>query len=189
MNQVKVQNRKTKSIIIFFCFFSTLISSCQKKDKINVANEVNTMKESKIKEVLKRQLEDGMSEEYGSFESYNIEDLIALESLEIGILKSNGYVFLTDEEFLEKIDLIFKRKIDPNSSSEFLKINSNNNCDKKIEFRPKTTDNQFIYVSKKNKFITDFWAIPELINYGKDYPDLVDIENKEILVNDEIEGS
>lgn len=189
MNQVKVLDKKSKSVIrLFFCFF-TLMSSCQKKNKIDVINELNTMERSKVKEVLKKQLEDGASEEYGSFDNFTIKDLNALESVENEILKKHGYLFLTDKEFYERIDFIFKRKIDPNLTSEFLKVDLNNTCNKKLEFKAKTASDQFIYVSKKNKFISDFWALPELIDYEKDYPEFYDIENKSILIKDEIEKS
>jgi len=189
MKQVKVLNNKLKNIVIFFCFFFTLISSCQKKEKSNNDNKMNTMELSKVKETIKKQLENGASEEYGSFEDYNSDDLNVLVSLESGILKSNGYVFLSDKDFSEKVDLFFNRKIDPNSNSEFLKIDLSNKCDKKMDLKPQTSDFQYLYVSKKNKFITNFWAVPQLINYEKDYPELSIYEDKAVFVNDEVENT
>lgn len=88
------------------------------------------MELSKEKEVIKKQLESGASEEYGSFEDYNSDDLNVLANLESEILKNNAYTFLSDKGFSEKIDLFFKRKIDPNSNSEFLKIDVSNRCEK-----------------------------------------------------------
>ncbi|MEP7094770.1 MAG: hypothetical protein ABI793_11990 [Flavobacterium sp.] len=184
---MKVLDNKLKYITIFFFF--TLISSCQKKERTDDVNQTNNMELSKVKEILKKQLENGTSQEYGSFEDYNSDDLNVLASLESEILKSNGYVFLSDKDFSEKTDLFFKRKIDPNSNSEFLKIDVNNRCDKKLEFKPQTADFQYIYVSKKNKFITSFWAIPQLINYEKKYPELSVYESKAIFVTDEVEDT
>ena len=179
---------KTKKITLII--FLTLISckdSTIANDQIN--NNIDVKKTTIVKEILKKQLEDGASEEYGSFDDYNVEDLNALASLESEILKNNGYVFLTDKGFSEKIDLFFKRKIDPNSNSEFLKIDVSNRCEKRIDFKPQTADFQYIYVSKKNKFITPFWAIPQLINYEKKYPELSVYESKAIFVTDEVEGN
>lgn len=178
---------KTKKITLIF--FLILISC---KDSTITNDQINNNSVKKItlvKEILKKQLEDGASEEYGSFDDYNVEDLNALASLESEILKNNGYVFLTDKGFSEKIDLFFKRKIDPNSNSEFLKIDVSNRCEKRIDFKPQTADFQYIYVSKKNKFITPFWAIPQLINYEKKYPELSVYESKAIFVTDEVEGN
>nr|WP_294926161.1 hypothetical protein [uncultured Flavobacterium sp.] len=189
MNQVKVLDNKLKNITIFFCFFFTLMSSCQKKEKTDDINKANNMELSKEKEVIKKQLESGASEEYGSFEDYNSDDLNVLANLESEILKNNAYAFLSDKGFSEKIDLFFKRKIDPNSNSEFLKIDVSNRCEKKIDFKPQTADFQYIYVSKKNKFITCFWAIPQLINYEKKYPELSVYESEAIFVTDEVEGN
>ncbi|EJL62013.1 hypothetical protein [Flavobacterium sp. CF136] len=178
---------KTKKIaLIIFLILISCKDSTIANDQIN-NNSVK--KTTLVKEILKKQLESGASEEYGSFDDYNVEDLNALASLESEILKNNAYTFLSDKGFSEKIDLFFKRKIDPNSNSEFLKIDVSNRCEKKIDFKPQTADFQYIYVSKKNKFITPFLAIPQLINYEKKYPELSVYESKAIFVTDEVEGN
>lgn len=178
---------KTKKItLIIFLILISCKDSTIANDQINNNSVTKT---TVVKEILKKQLESGVSEEYGSFDDYNVEDLNVLASLESEILKKNGYFFLTDKDFSEKIDLFFKRKIDPNSNSEFLKIDVSNRCEKKIDFKPQTADFQYIYVSKKNKFITYFWAIPQLINYEKKYPELSVYENNAIFVTDEVEGN
>ncbi|MBF4516827.1 hypothetical protein IRZ71_10745 [Flavobacterium sp. ANB] len=175
------------SIITLLVIFTFIFNSCNSEKKDQKLN--NQKNGNKFIEVIKKQLENGASEEYGSFDDYNGEDLNALVTLEGEILKNDGYVFLSDKDFFEKINLFFKRKIDPNSNSEFLKIDLNNICDKKLDLKPQTADFQYIYVSKKNKFLTYFFAIPQLIDYEKKYPELSVYESKATFITDEVEGA
>lgn len=183
---MKVQDNKfKKNVTIFICSLFTIISSCQKNDqKINPLTQAEKME---LKEILKKQLENGASADHGSFDDYTEKDLNVLISIENDILKRSGYIFLSQKQFSDKIKSIFNRIIDPTINSSFLKVDSSAPCDKKIDFKVFTVDFPYIYVSKNNFYITHFLAIPEILNYESKYPELSYIETKDIYITDEIE--
>ncbi|MDR6464371.1 hypothetical protein [Chryseobacterium sediminis] len=171
----------TKSLIAS-CFFC-LIQCQEKKQEViyqNVKN--NTMQKTEISSILEKQIKKGAAEEYGSFSDYSEKDLNALVELEDSILQSNGYKNITNEQFAAKIEEIFGRKIDFTSSSNFLKIDTYNKCDKELSFVPLSAEYQNIYVSKNDKLISYFYPLPLLIDYQKTYPYLKKIEDNPIEI-------
>lgn len=187
MTMAKVQRKLViTKILIASCFFC-LIQCQQKKQEINNqhANTKNT-KKMEINSILAEQLKKGAAEEYGSFSNYSEKDLEALIEIEDSILQSNGYKTLDNNQFGAKIENIFGRKIDYSSNTNFLKLDTYNTCDKELNFLPFSSENQNLYVSKKNKLISYFYPIPLLIDYQKLYPDSKKLEENtiDITTND-----
>ncbi|MCJ8153615.1 hypothetical protein MKJ01_07540 [Chryseobacterium sp. SSA4.19] len=89
------------------------------------------------------------------------------------LLNSVGFKPLSNQDFNEKINAVFGRTIDYRSDAKYLYINLFNKCDKKMNFNPNNhTDYLGTYIAKDEKFITDFYYIPELVDYKKAYPDV-----------------
>ncbi|WP_454047059.1 hypothetical protein [Chryseobacterium sp. Marseille-Q8038] len=106
------------------------------------------------------------------------------------LLKSNGFSTLGTDEFNEKIKNIFERIIDPNSQSNFLYINFFDKCDKQfVMYHNNGIDYEGLFVDKQRKIFTDFYYIPELIEYKKIYPKLNGIENFDVTRKSSINDS
>lgn len=155
----------------------------EKTKEINNKNISMIKEDIKIKEVLKSQLEDGESFSLGGeFESHNYseKDLDAIVPIIKQELENNNYKFLNTNEFSAKIRNIFNRIIDPNSSTSILYLNFNEKCDRDPIYTLSPIYSG-IFVIKKENFITDLYAIPQIIDYQKMFTDLVEIENQKIL--------
>lgn len=160
------------------------LSACNKtikKEKIQ-PEKVN----STFNTVLEKQIMAGAASEYGSFDHYDKKDLDVLVEIEATYLQQNGFKNISNEDFIKKIEEIFNRKIDPASTTAYLKISPNDKCDKDLDFKPLTADNQYIYISKKYNLITYFYPLPTIIDYKTLYPKLTVLEN--IPIEIEVEG-
>lgn len=169
--------------IITILFILTL-SACNKtikKEEVQ-PEKVNTT----LNTVLEKQIMASAAPEYGSFDHYDKKDLDALVEIEATYLQQNGFKNISNEDFIKKIEEIFNRKIDPASTTAYLKINSDNKCDKDLDFKPLTANNQYIYISKKYNLITYFYPLPTIIDYKTLYPKLTALEN--IPIEIEVEG-
>lgn len=178
---------KIRNIILGLIILGCI--SCKKKNDSNI-NQIGTVKnETDIKngsflKILIEQIKSGASEEYSSYENYGEKDLNALVIIEDSILKSNGFKAIETIKFNEKIKKIFNRIIDNNSENKYLKIDTykDNICDKSLLFYPRSAEYQNIYISKTNKFITYFYPLPQIIDYGNLYPELSKYEEKPFTI-------
>ncbi len=180
---VKVQGKLIMTkILIASSFFCLLQCQEKKQESTNLSTKNNMMQKTEISSVLEEQLKKGAAEEYGSFSQYSEKDLNALIELEDSILQSNGYKNVSNDQFTAKVEEIFGRKIDYRTSSNFLKVDTYNKCDKELAFVPLSAEYQNIYISKKYKLLSYFYPLPLLIDYQKSYPELKKIEDAPIEV-------
>lgn len=162
-----------KKMILFF-FLVLFIQGCsqEKKNKSNVEQKTNQM--------LKNQLEKGVYNYiYGSeavVSNYSIEDMQSTVEITEKILKSGGFKKISKDEFKNKIEIIFGRIINPDSHQKYLLANYFDKCARNLEFHPNNIDYNGTYIIKEGSFITDFYRIPELIDYKKEYPSLFQYE-------------
>ena len=139
-----------------------------------------------VENILKDQLESGSSglyEETADGETYNYKN----KDLEVTIpilkekLEISGFRFLNNEDFNSRIKVLFGRIINSNSDSKYLYLSPIDKCERIINFyRNKNTASANLpsyYIIKNINFITDLYALPELINYQKEYPNLAKIED------------
>ena len=139
-----------------------------------------------VENILKDQLESGSSglyEETADGETYNYKN----KDLEVTIpilkekLEISGFRFLNNEDFNSRIKVLFGRIINSNSDSKYLYLSPIDKCERVINFyRNKNTASANLpsyYIIKNINFITDLYALPELINYQKEYPNLAKIED------------
>lgn len=155
------------------------------------------MKNDSLKQILEKQLNAGMS---GLFEEttdgetyhYSSQDLDVIIPLQKEKLKLSGFRFLTNSEFNNKVNQIFGRIINPQSQLKYLYASPLEKCEKNIVFnRNKYTASinpPSYYIVKNENFITDLYAIPEVIDYQKKYPNISKLEDN-INTNTIIEGN
>ncbi|WP_295843131.1 hypothetical protein [uncultured Apibacter sp.] len=158
--------------LLFFCYSSLLIGQ-----------------KNNIKEILIKQLKAGNDQTYDCYKDYGEKDLDALVFIEDTILRNNGYKTLSLNNFNDKIKNIFGRIIDNNSQTKYLKVDQYFKCNKKLEFHPLSEYAQYLYIDKEHKFITIFYALPQILDYTKVYPEVLEYEKEKIIIKEYIEGT
>ena len=90
----------------------------------------------------------------------------------------NTSKFIKDDEFVKRIKDIFDRVIDVNSASKFLYANFLEKCNRNIKYFPNDiVDNFGVFIIKNENYITDSYAIPQIIDYQKDLKEISNVEN------------
>ncbi len=178
----KISNMKTNKILFFFIILlnincrenATINSKTKKKQNIDMVNNV-----------LFKQLNQGANQYFTeagvelSKPEFEISELDAIIEISKKILRSKGFKFISSIEYADKINMIFKRKIDFNSEKKYLYVNYFDKCDRDFIFSPNNKIDYYgTYLIKEEKFITDFYYIPELVNYQNEYSKYKEIENK-----------
>lgn len=127
--------------------------------------------------ILEKQLKQGYKQVYiapgPEFQKPKVteSDLNSTVIIVKDLLLASGFKPLGNQDFSNKINDIFGRIIDYNSKSKYLYINFFDKCDKKMNLNPNNyTDYLGMYVAKDENFVTEFYYIPELIDYKKSYP-------------------
>lgn len=167
-----------KYCTLIYLFISTLVSCQEKKIESNLPIEKDVSTHSLMNQEVSKMLEKQL--EYGkpSFDNpykYSEKDVDVLIPILSKLLASNGYQ--NKNEFNQKINTIFNRIIDDNSSNEYLYVNYLDKCKKSMVYSPNDIENSGFYVVKNSNFITELYLLPELINYQKEFPDLTEFEN------------
>jgi hypothetical protein len=180
-----------KTKIKLAAFFLIIISnlSCQEKKHITENHQKTIgMSDNVIQTVLKKQLEEGaiISIDQAGAElpktPFTLEELNASAQSVDDILKSNGFQELKEEDFNKKIKNIFGRIIDPKSDSQFLYLNFLDQCDREfVMYKNNGVDYAGLYIDKPRKIITEFYYLPEILDYQKEFPALNEIETKKII--------
>jgi len=150
-------------------------------NKFQSQNTANS--ESSFMSIFKSQLAAGVSGEKNETDyptyKFTLKDLEAIESIISKELKDNGYKKPNTGEFINRINMVFKRIIDLKSESRYLHINFEDKCSKgfklfknsnSIDVNPYST-----YVFKNGRFISDLYSIPEIMDYTKN-PELFQFE-------------
>jgi len=179
---------KMKSLLLIGC--SIIFLSCSNKQEPNDTknNDMDTTKNEQTQtgKILKKQLENGSSMEFAATE-YGKPDFIEAVNAASTILKKNGYV--AKDDFTERLKVIFGMQRFKESDLNALSYETGCLQDKDIFQIDESAKSGFLYVDLKNKLITDFYPLPLLINYEKDYPALAEIEKNPIKVQDAVEGT
>lgn len=108
---------------------------------------------------------------------YSQKDLDITITILMHLPTDNGYKQISNDEFNDKIRLIFNRIIDRNSSSNYLYINFLNKCNKATNNIPNNAENNGVFVMKKVNFITELYPLPSIIEYQKAYSEVSQEEN------------
>jgi len=167
------------SLLSYFVIIN--LYSCQKVDlETSQTNEVQN--KNRMERILQKQIKNGANhyiEEAGveipsSFEEKDIEAEINIVS---NILKVSGYQTPSDNEFKQSIKDLFNREILYNSKNKYLYINYLDKCNHEyLNYKNNGVDYFGTYIIKENNFITDFFFIPEIIDYQRVFPQISRLE-------------
>lgn len=186
--QDKILNMDFRTII-YLPFLLTI--SCKDKDIAKYEEETVTNSKTMIEDILKKQLLQGANQYKAEVgvempkKKFEISDLEVSTNECKEILFSNGFKSLNQVDFENKI---FGRKIDFSSDKNYLYVNNLDKCDKEFNYHPfHSVDFNGAYIVKEKRFITDFYFLPEIIDYKKRFPEVSKIEEKVKVnyINDE----
>lgn len=182
------------ALLIIVLFISCNNKGQEKKD-LHSISDMKNMNDNLIETVLIKQLKQGSTftiDEAGAglpkiqFETQELEAAAKVAS---ELLSSKGYVYLSNGDFNQKIKAIFGRIINPNLHSNFLYVNFFDKCDREqVMYHNNGIDYEGLFIDKQAKIITDFYYIPELIDYQKDYLQLNDVEKVKITRKSSIDN-
>lgn len=168
---------------LIFTFFIMISYSCQKKETEQKINEPKNHTRTMDDHILKKQIEYGSSrffQEAGvempkpEFSNDELNEVAAIVS---DILKKNGFTEISDENFKNKVKDIFDRTLEMNSDTKILYLNFLDICNREIIQYPNNgTEHLGTYIFKKQKMITDFYYLPEIIDYKQTNPGIYDYE-------------
>lgn len=170
---------------LYFVFFILTTYSCQKNTSENNTNLTKNNIHSMEEEIIKKQLAYGAAQYFQEAgvempkPEFSNDELNEVTLVASDILMKNGYKQVSDEDFKFKIKKIFNRILEMNSNNNIIYLNYFDRCSKTIIKYPNNgTDYNGTYIIKNQKMITDFYYLPELIDYEKKYPQLYESEMK-----------
>lgn len=165
-----------KRKIFLLCI--SILCSCNKQNQSENKNESNVVKKNiPMEEILKNQLQYGRPNENNPY-AFSSSDLAMILPITKAELKSKGFKFPSNDEFITKIKMVFGRTIDLKSESKYMYINFWDKCDKTFIYYPNNISDYFgIFVIKHDNYITDSYALPQIIDYQKMFPDIINYEN------------
>ena len=173
--------RKIKNVS-YYCFTIINLCSCKKIDT-KISSESNDIFiTNRIEQILEKQIKNGAhqyNKESGVVipSQFEQEDIDAEVNVVNDILKNSGFKFPTNDEFRNKIEIIFGRKINESSAKKYLYVNYLDKCNHEyLNYKNNGTDYFGTFIIKSNNFISDYFFLPELINYQKLYPNSVIVE-------------
>jgi len=178
---------KIRLAIYFLLIMSSL--SCQEKKQSSDNNQkaISMNDDTIIPKVLRKQLREGANKSIDEAGAelvkipFDIEELEASAETAKKILLSNGFKELSDNEFSSMIKNIFGRIIDSNSGNPFLYVNYFDKCDRSfVTYSNNSVDYEGGYIDKQRKLFTDFYYLPEILDYQKEYPTLNEVESTKI---------
>lgn len=169
--------------IILIALLSIAFYSCNGQKKEQIVKEKKEEKtdmrkeDDQISDILIKQIEYGKP----SFDNpykYNSKDLEVILPKLKNILLSNGFVTLKKSDFEARIKTVFGRVIAPNSDSKYLYVNFLEKCNVQPKYFPNDIINYFgNYIIKNENFITESYAIPQIIDYQKEFNEISIREN------------
>jgi len=187
---------KILNVLIVILLFSGCNNKSQERKDAYFVNDTKDRSDDIVERTLVKQLKQGSTytiDEAGAELAkvpFELEELEASAGIAKSILLSNGFKELSDADFDAKVKNVFGRIIDHNSNNPFLYINYFDKCDRNfITYSNNSVDYEGGYVDKKRKLFTDFYYIPEIIDYQKEYPVLNNIESSKIIRSSGAQGT
>jgi hypothetical protein len=184
---MKSNTKKTAIYLLIIIIFS-----CKSGNKSTLNKDTSKL----TMEILKKQIEAGASAEkfetdYPNYK-YSEQDLLATLPILKERLKASGFKFLNQKEFIDKVNYVFGRNIDTTSKYPFLILNAEDRCNKKKQFSRNDFSielNPFLfYIAKKEKLLTELYALPEIFNYKEESPEISAFESTMVLVKTDTDG-
>lgn len=189
MEKVPDKIMKSKSLLLLIFSGSIFISCTNSKTSTSTKNNMDTLnhQHTSISKILSKQLESGSSMEYAATD-YTKEDFAEAANAANDILKKNGYT--AKDDFNTKLKSVFGNQSFKDNELNALSYETGCLVDEKKAFSiDEAGESSSLLVDLKNKLITDFYPLPLLINYEKDYPELAQLEKNPLKAHDEVEKS
>ncbi|MDH6309469.1 hypothetical protein M2451_003849 [Dysgonomonas sp. PFB1-18] len=187
-----IKNNKRYLFILVLLTVINLLFACNKKtSKLNQDSNIMYRDSLNVKNILLIQLDNGTDSDYGGIQAletlFNIEDTLLLNS---------GYKRSTEINMKQIIKNIFGvYPVETNTDYSYFRL-----CNKSLIAETGTAvdlmhtiepyQSSFFstfYVSYKHGLITYAYFLPEMINYKKQFPDLLELEKEPIYFEDEYE--
>jgi hypothetical protein len=167
---------------------------CNNNEEENEIMEQQNQFGSNVKKVLEKQLKKGM----GVYDELSeLEDLKATVLVVDSILLKNGYVKPSEQEFKKKVKTIFNKDIDMEKNG-FAYFSGRDPCDTNLDELKKLNGRlvianfdgggfkyNYVYIYKDYPFLTYAFYLPEILNYKKIYPELLELEEVKVLIPDD----
>lgn len=160
---------------------TTFFFACKKEDQKALSNStkidsMNLNFNNSIEKILENQIMAGYAiKEKGldmiSDYKYQKEDYDAIKNLSVDILKKNGFKPISNEEFQNKLKIIFNvkaEKSDLNFLIEYPCPQDKNVY--QIDGNYVVSNNNPIFIDSQNKLLLEPLFIPQLIDYKSQYP-------------------
>lgn len=165
---------------VTYLIFTTvlmIVYSCQNKETGHPIAEIKNNRAPMNDTILKKQLEYGSAQFFQEAgvemprPEFSVDELKEASTIAGELLTRNGYTALSDNDFKNKVKEIFDRTLDMDSGTGILYLNFFDPCDRTMIRYPNNRIDYFgTYLLKKQKIITDFYYVPELIDYEKTNP-------------------
>jgi hypothetical protein len=172
--------RKMKRIMLSALLIIFFSCNGQRKEEISKENKDekrNEKRDEQLSYILAKQIEYGKPSFDNSYK-YNSKDLEVILPKLKDILLSKGFVVLKKSDFEARIKTVFGRVIAPNSDSKYLYVNFLDKCNVQPKYFPNDIINYFgNFIIKNENFITDSYAIPQMIDYQKEFVEISIREN------------
>ncbi|SNS04298.1 hypothetical protein [Flavobacterium sp. ov086] len=160
-----------KNLVIILC--CCVLNSCNGQQN----KDINIKSEKHMKDILKRQLQYGIPNYSNTYE-YSSSDFEVIMPITKEGLKLHGLKFPSDDEFNSRIKIIFNRIIDSKSDSKYIYVNFLEKCDRTPIYFPNNIYAYFgLFVIKNDNYITESYALPQIIDYQKKFIDISIYEN------------
>ncbi len=131
-----------------------------------------------IEEILKNQLEYGRPTFDNPYQ-YTNKDMEAILPSIKKILQVHAFNFLPKEKFSIKIKSIFSRSIGSKSDLKYSYVNLLDKCNQEVKYFPNNIIDYYgLFIIENESFITEAYAVPQIIDYQKKFKNIADIEGK-----------
>ncbi len=167
-----------KNIILLQLILISILVGCQKnkiEEKINITPKSSSNMEE---DILRKQILNGYLVKENGMDGvndylYNKEDFEVNQKISSQILKNNGYILPSSDDFNKKVKEIFK--FDSNKS--LINFLIEYPCSKEKEVYQTDgnyviSNNNPLFIDKNNRILTESLFIPELIDYKTKYPNI-----------------
>ncbi|WP_312390689.1 hypothetical protein [Chryseobacterium sp.] len=169
--------------MLFICL--TTYSCQQKESKSATILSHKEIQMNVNEEILKKQILQGANQYFQEAgveipkPEFSQEELKQSMQLASKAVNSSGYRMIDNTDFVSKIKLIFGRTLDMLSTQDYIYVNLLDVCNRDLIKHPNNgVDYNGFYIAKKEKLISPFYYIPELIDYKNEYSNIVKLESE-----------
>lgn len=149
----------------------------------NGADAYLQAKAALTKKMLEKQLREGAKvyNEYSdlSKEAFGTDELRAAAFELSNVLRNNGYREVEKMAFVQKVSEVFGKTLPVEDREHFVYVNLLDDCNgAPVYHRNNGIDYNGVFIVLPENFITDFYDLPEIIDYRSEHTDLAEMERE-----------